>query len=144
MQYEDKIYGLIAQAEDIQKHAVKLQNGAEKAFVDLPLAVEQAGKKIRSTGLLGALFVLAVALVVIGAVYFAGSLLYKSRLEELAELKMQIAQARGTLDEMQSKTWRLELVKYSDGSRGIILPKGVQANNPVRLDDGRIAVVIRP
>lgn len=144
MNMEEKIYSLMVQAEDLQEHAVKLQNGAEKTFAELPLAVEQAGKKIRSTGLLGGVFVLAVALVAIGVVYFAGSLLYKSRLEELADLKMQLAQARGTLGELQSKTWSLELIRYSDGSRGIILPKGVQANNPVRLDDGRIAVVIKP
>ena len=60
MNTEEKIYSLMAQAEDMQAHAEKLQNGAEKTFAGLPLAVEQAGKKIRSTGLLGALFLLAV------------------------------------------------------------------------------------
>ena len=52
---EEKIYALMAQAEDMQAHAEKLQKGADKTFAGLPLAVEQAGQKIRSTGLLGAL-----------------------------------------------------------------------------------------
>ena len=64
MNTEEKIYSLMAQAEDMQAHAEKLQNGAQEAFKALPLAVESAGEKIRSTGLLGALFVLAVGGVV--------------------------------------------------------------------------------
>ena len=67
----EKIYSLMAQAEDMQAHAEKLQNGAEKTFAGLPLAVEQAGQKIRSTTLLGALFVLAVG-VVVSSVAVAG------------------------------------------------------------------------
>lgn len=143
MNTEEKIYSLMVQAEDLQEHAVKLQNGAEKTFAELPLAVEQAGKKIRATGLLGGLFLLLVALVVIGAVYFAGSLLYKSRLEELAELKAQVTAERATLAELQAKTWGLELVKYQDGTRGIILPKGTKFDRSGPVQDGRTGLVIR-
>ena len=52
---EEKLYVLMAQAEDLQKHAVELQNKAQETFSALPSAVEQAGQKIRSTGLLAAL-----------------------------------------------------------------------------------------
>jgi hypothetical protein len=36
METEDKIYGLIAQAEDIQAHAVALQRAAQEAVKTLP------------------------------------------------------------------------------------------------------------
>lgn len=144
MNTEEKIYSLMVQAEDMQAHAQTLQNGAEKTFAELPHAVGQAVKKIRSTGLLWGVLQLAVALVIIGVVYFAGGLMAKSRVDELGELKRQLAQARGTLGELQSKTWSLELVKYPDGTRGIILPKGVRVDRNGPIDDGRIAVVIKP
>jgi len=174
MQNEDKIFGLIAQAEDIQKHAIALQRVAQDAVKTLPEAsrsavrdaarefiiegAEKASKglldasseakatseALRRTGLMQGAFLLLVALVAIGAVYFAGSLLFKSRLEELAELKIQLAQARAALDELQSKTWGLELVNYGDGTRGILLPKGVKVDRTGNVPDGRAAVVIKP
>lgn len=36
---EEKLYVLMAQAEDLQKHAVELQNKAQETFSALPLAV---------------------------------------------------------------------------------------------------------
>lgn len=38
MNTEEKIYSLMAQAEDLQNHAAKLQNEAQEAFSALPLA----------------------------------------------------------------------------------------------------------
>jgi hypothetical protein len=76
---------------------------------------------------------------------FTGSnALLKGRGADLDELKVKVAQERGTLDELWSKTWGLELVKYDDGSRGIILPKGVRIDRTGDVKDGRAAVVIRP
>ncbi len=174
MQDENKIFGLIAQAEDIQKHAVALQRAAQDAIKTLPdasrAAVRDAAKEfitegaekasrglldasneakatsaaLRRTGLMQGVFLLAVAMVVIGAAYVAGNLLVKSRVDELAELKTQIEAERDTLAELRSKTWGLELVKYDDGSRGIILPKGVKVDRTGAVQDGRIGVVIRP
>ena len=174
MQDEDKIFGLIAQAEDIQKHAVALQRAAQDAIKTLPdasrAAVRDAAKEfitegaekasrglldasneakatsaaLRRTGLMQGVFLLAVAMVVIGAAYVAGNLLVKSRVDELAELKTQIEAERDTLAELRSKAWGLELVKYDDGSRGIILPKGVKVDRTGAVQDGRIGVVIRP
>ena len=45
---EEKLYVLMAQAEDLQKHAVELQKEAQETFSALPRAVEQAVLKIRS------------------------------------------------------------------------------------------------
>lgn len=42
MKDEDKIFGLIAQAEDIQAHAVKLQQAAQEAVKTLPDATREA------------------------------------------------------------------------------------------------------
>lgn len=144
MNAEEKIYSLMVQAEDIQAHAQKLQNGAEKTFEALPLAVEQAGKKIRSTGLLGALFVLAVA-VVVSAIAVAGVWWGTSSLRsEAADLKAAIRAEQATLAELQGKTWGLELVDYGKEGRGIILPKGVKVDRTGAVQDGRIGIVIKP
>lgn len=99
---------------------------------------------MRRTGFLQGAFLLAVALVIIGTTYAVGSFLVKSRVDELAELKVQVTAERATLDELRSKTWGLELVNYGDGTRGIILPKGVKVDRTGSMPDGRAAVVVRP
>ncbi len=151
MNTEEKIYSLMAQAEDMQAHAEKLQNGAEKTFAGLPLAVEQAGQKIRSTTLLGALFVLAVG-VVVSSVAVAGVWWGTSSLrDEAAELrstigtlKQYVAVEQRTLQELEGKTWRLELVQYREGGRGIILPKGLKFERAATLENGKTALIIKP
>ena len=151
MNTEEKIYSLMAQAEDMQAHAEKLQNGAEKTFAGLPLAVEQAGQKIRSTTLLGALFVLAVG-VVVAAVAIAGIWWGTSRLRDeavelrstISTLKQYEAEERRTLQELTGKTWRLELVEYREGGRGIILPKGLKFERAAILENGKTALIIKP
>lgn len=54
MQDEDKIFGLIAQAEDIQKHAVALQRSAQDAIKTLPdasrAAVRDAAREFITEG----------------------------------------------------------------------------------------------
>lgn len=173
MQTEDKIYGLIAQAEDIQKHSIALQRAAQDAIKTFPdasrTAIRDAAREfiaegaekasrglldasnearatsaaLRRTGLIQGLFLLAVALV-IGAVGFAVmGFIGKSRLAELHELKAAIRQEQAILGELQSKTWRLELVNYQDGTRGIILPRGTNVDRTGAVPDGRIGVVIR-
>lgn len=151
MNTEEKIYSLMAQAEDMQAHAEKLQNGAEKTFAGLPLAVEQAGQKIRSTTLLGALFVLAVG-VVVAAVAIAGIWWGTSRLRDeavelrstIATLKQYAAEEQRTLQELSGKTWRLELVQYREGGKGIILPKGLTFERAATLENGKTALIIKP
>lgn len=174
MQDEDKIFGLIVQAEDIQKHAIALQRAAQDAVKTLPdasrSAVRDAAKEfiiegaekasrgvleasneakatsaaLRRTGLMQGVFLVVVALVVIGVAYAVSGFLVKSRVDELAELKAQVVTERGTLAELKAKTWGLELVRYKDGTRGIILPKGIKVDRTGAVQDGRSAVVIRP
>ena len=171
---DEKIYGLIAQAEDIQRHAQALQHSAEDAVRRLPEATRgairgaadeilaestkkateslirasegasMAGAILRRTAVLQGVFLLAVALVVAGAGYFALGYVYRERLADLAEVKAQVNAERATFAELQRKTWRLELVKYDDGTRGIILPKGTKIDRTGTVPDGRSAIVIRP
>jgi hypothetical protein len=174
METEDKIFGLIAQAEDIQQHAVALQLASQDAVKTLPEAVKgairdtarefivqgaetasrglldasreakAAASALRYTGLIHGGFLLFAVVVVVFAVYFASQMLFDSRVTELAELKAQIEQEQATLAELQSKTWKLELVDYGKEGRGIILPKGVKVDRSGAVQDGRISIVIKP
>ena len=141
---EEKLFELMAQAEDLQNHAAKLQNEAQEAFSALPLAVEQDGQKIRSTGLQMALILLAIAVVVCGAsVAFIGWSTDSLR-EERAALKASIQAEEAMLAELKSKTWGITLWKWENGERGIILPKGVTFVRQIKVKDGRDAAVIEP
>ncbi len=176
MQDDEKLYGLIAQAEDIQKHAVTLQQVAQEAVKRLPEgyrdAVKDAAREIltgaaqnattallgacneakassaalKRTGLLQAVFLLAIALIIAGASFGGLNWFVKSRLSELAELKAAIQVETATLADLQSKTWGLELVDYGKEGRGIVLPKGVKVDRTGELADksGRIGIVIKP
>jgi hypothetical protein len=183
MQDDDKIFSLIAQAEDIQSHAVKLQRVALDAIEKLPdasrTAVRDATKEfivegaekasrglldasneakatsaaLRRTGLLLGVFLLMVALIIIGIAYILSDDLVKSRVAKLAELQAQIDKEQTALAELREKTWAwgLELVDYGDrlkafgdGSRGIILPSGVEIDRTfVNQADSRSVVIIK-
>lgn len=118
MNTEEKIYSLMAQAEDMQAHAEKLQNGAEKTFAGLPLAVEQAGQKIRSTGLLGALFVLTVG-VVVSAIAVAGIWWGTSRLrDEAAELRAEVTALEARANEFSKKAGKAVLSICGEKGKG--------------------------
>ena len=120
--------------------------GAEKASRGLLEAssARATSAVLRRTGLIQGVFLVAVALV-IGAVGFAVmGFIGKSRLAELHELKAAIRAEEAILSELQSKTWGLELVKYGDGTYGIVRPKGVKVDRTGAMQDGRDAVVIRP
>lgn len=170
---EDKIYGLIAQAEDIQAHAVKLQASAENALQRLPEAArrtfEEVGREtvtktaqkasevlleastiaieasatLRSTGLLQGAFLIAVAILISGASMLILKFSLANRLEELSELRQEIISEKSMLEELQGKTWRLELIKYPDGGRGIRLPKGVKFSHAGQeKETGRIVLLL--
>jgi hypothetical protein len=170
---DNKIFGLMAQAEDIQAHAVKLQAATEDALTRLPEAARRtfetvaretfaetaqkaseglmeasrgardASVTLRSTGVLVAVFLLGVAIVIGGAGWGVGSYLVSSRKEELADLRQQIAAEKSTLEALQEKSWRLELVNYDDGTRGILLPRGVHVERTGLVKGGREAIVIK-
>ena len=99
---------------------------------------------LKSTGLFQGVFLLAIAIVIAGAGFAAMSFIAKSKTTELDELRAAIRAEQSTFDELQGKTWGLELVKYQDGTRGIILPKGVKVDRTGAIKDGREAVVIKP
>ena len=141
---EEKIFELMAHAEDLQKHAAQLQDKAQETFSGLTLAVEQAQKKIRSTGLQMALIMLGISVLVCGLTLKIFLWSTESLKKEREALKVAIRAEEATLAELQSKTWKLELVNDSDGVRGIILPKGVQFVRSGKLKDGREAVIIAP
>jgi hypothetical protein len=121
--------------------------GAEtvsRGLLDASSEAKAAASSLRRTGLLQGVFLLAVALVIIGTAYVAGGRLVKSRVDDLAELKAVIRAEQATLAELQGKTWGLELVKYQDGTRAIILPKGVKVDRTGAVPDGRTGIVIKP
>lgn len=174
MQDDDRLYGLIAQAEDIQKHAVTLHRAAQEAIKGLPEGyreairgstremLTEASQKasrglldasneakatcslLRRTGLMQGVFLVAVAIVIAGGTVGGMHLVGKSWMGELAELKTAIRQEQATLNELHSETWGLTLVNYNDGTRGIILPKGIKVDRTGTVSDGRNAVVIKP
>lgn len=99
---------------------------------------------LRRTGLMQGVFLMAVALVVGGVGFAVVDFVGKTKLAELTALKVAIQEERSTLSELQTKTWGLLLVHYDDGTRGIILPKGVKVDRSGSLKDGREAVIIKP
>ena len=141
---EEKIFELMAHAEDLQKHAAQLQEKAQETFSALPLAVEQAQKKIRSTGLQMALIMFGLSVLACGLTLMLFLWSTDSLKEKREALKVEIQAVEARLAELQSKTWKLELVNDSDCVRGIILPKGVQFVRSGKLKDGREAVIIAP
>lgn len=148
---EDRIYGLIAQAENIQAHAIELQKEASEAFSELPRSVERAASKIRSTALLGALYVVAsgvvVSVVAVAGLWWGTSSLRDEAAElrsTIATLKQYAAEEQRTLQELSGKTWRLELVQYREGGKGIILPKGLTFERAATLENGKTALIIKP
>lgn len=162
---EEKIFELMAAAEDLQTHAAKLQVSAEEVFSAIPKAVEQAEKKVRlaveqvgqevesrlrSVWLHGAVYLLAVGAVVCGVSVAFISWQTSSLREEAAELrstltalKTAVADEQNTLQDLSGKTWRLELVKWEDSTRGIILPKGLSFVRTGKMRDGREAIVLQ-
>lgn len=174
MKDEDKIYGFVAQAEEIQGHAVKLQRTAEAVLQSLPGVVRDAIEEVvreeitestrkaaerlleaskdaksasgalRRTGLLQGIFLLSVAVILVCVGSLALKYMTKMHMDELTDIRQQIATEQDTLTEIQAKTWSLELFTYKDGTRGIILPKGIKFERSGTIPDGRTAVVIKP
>lgn len=175
MQDENNIFGLIAHAEDIQKHAVALQRSVQDAINKIPetskSAVRDAAKEfiteeakkasvglldasneakatsvaLRRTGLMQGVFLVAVVVVICCTGFGVMNFIINSKFQELAELKTAIRKEQITLNDLYSKTWGLELVKYQDGTRGILLPKGIKVDRTGKIKEtGQEAIVIKP
>lgn len=118
--------------------------GAATGLKEASDEAKSTGEYLRRTGVILGVFLLAVAVVIAGGLFGVMHLVGKSRMNELAELKAAIQTEQATLDELQTKTWGLELVQYKDGTRGIILPKGIKISHTGTVANGREAVVIKP
>ena len=146
---EEKLFELMAQAEDLQNHAAKLQKEAQEVFSALPLAVEQSGREIRGQATRW-LVIVAAVIVALGVVVGVGVSAYiqhdvGSLRAEADALRAEISSMEKNAAELAGKTWRLELVTWKDErERGIILPKGVKFVRSGPLKDGREAIVIKP
>lgn len=100
-------------------------------------------KAISHEALKSGVVLLAIALVIVGLGYFVAlPLLIQGYADDLADIKAQVEAEKATLARLQSETWQLELVEYQDGSRGILLPKGVKVDRTGPLKDGRVGIVI--
>ena len=180
-QNEEKLFMLMAHAEDLQKLAQAslqkvgqavshLENASVKAIsgavtTEIGRTLENTKKELleankglvgasaeaqatctlmKRTGLFQAAFLLAVALIIAGASFGGLSWLVKSRLSELAEVKAAIQAETATLADLQSKTWGLELTEYTNGGKGIILPKGLEFERAATLKNGKTALIIKP
>ena len=102
-----------------------------------------SGSELRRTGLMQGLFLVGVAIVAFGLGYLILEHFYTPyKKAELRELNAQITEVQGTLATLESKTWNLELVNYSNGTRGIVLPKGMRIERTTKVKDGREIVLI--
>ncbi|MGL4334435.1 MAG: hypothetical protein ACRCSC_05160 [Lactococcus garvieae] len=117
--------------------------GATMGLVETSEKAKSTAEFLMRTSFFVAVLILATAMAVGGAFFGVGNLLIKSRVNELEELKYAIQVEEASLRELQSETWKLELVRYEDGRRAIILPSGININHTGSVD-GRIAIVLRP
>ncbi|WP_218064793.1 hypothetical protein [Desulfolutivibrio sulfoxidireducens] len=133
--------GLADQSGDCRARGQR--RGASAGHASLRSGLPCAPRANPSPGLTVGFFLLAAGVVLIGALYFVAKMLFDSRVTELAELKAAIRAKEATLAELRSKTWGLELVNYGDGTRGILLPRGVKLDRTGSVKDGREAIVIK-
>lgn len=138
----------------VQGATVSVADSLEAATKSLQSAADEgraSAKAIRHTGLLLSATLLAIAVVIIGLTYFViAPALVRSYADDLADVKAELAEERATLAAMRSETWGLELNTYRDGTRAIVLPKGVKYIRNGEMEDakgkknGRIGILIKP
>lgn len=147
---EEKLYTLMALAEELQAHAQTLQSRAKAELEGLPKIVREAGYEIRAHATrwigIGIAIVLAAGVAVGAGVsayirHDVGDLR-----DEARTLRAKIAEMKQTAAELTGKTWGITPWKWDDGERGIILPKGVKVDRTAPLTDksGRIAIILKP
>lgn len=147
---DDKIYALMAQAEDLQTHAQALQKKAEVSFNKLSSAVAQASKEIQNRSIIHGLLVLTFGFLVTFGIYLgiywttANMRIERSELTiTINDLENTIVELSKTAQKLRTKTWGLELVEYSDSdSLGIVLPKGKKFERNATLKNGKVVLII--
>lgn len=101
---KNTIFALMAQAEEMQKHAIELQQMAQNAIGTLPDAVKKAGKDIYKTSILyGVIF----SLISISTAFF----IVHKKVTDLHQ------------SEQLLEDWGIELIEDKRG-RFIIFPEG--------------------
>ncbi|MCM1225222.1 MAG: hypothetical protein NC548_63300 [Lachnospiraceae bacterium] len=146
---EDQIYELMAQAEILQEHALKLQNEAVNAISGIPEAVEDASEKIRATALWAAIIFLVFGLlatcgIVLGLYWSTDGLREEKRglQHQIADLKKAVRAEKESLEEIKSQKWGINFYEQ-DGHRYIKLRKGdVPVLKIVNWEDGAKGIEI--
>lgn len=146
---EERLYTLMAHAEDLQKHAQTLQTRTKTAIEGLPGIVREAGDEIRAQSTRWIGFGVAILLAV-GIIMGAGVSAYirhdvGSLRGEADALRAEIAEMQHTEAELVGKMWGLKLKTWGN-ERGIILPQGVKVvrTGPLSDHSGRIGIIIAP
>lgn len=141
---EEKLYTLMALAEDLQAHAQTLQSRAKAELEGLPKIVRDAGYEVRAHATrwigIGIAIVLAAG-VAVGAgvsVYIRHDV--GDLRDEARTLRAKIAEMKQTAADLAGKTWGLTLVEADD--RGIVLPKGVEVVRSGKNQDDQVFIVI--
>lgn len=143
---DNKIYELMAQAEVLQEHALKLQNKASEAILEIPEAIDQVKKKLLSVALQSAfIWVITGAIVILG-VYVAIMWSTTGLMDEQNRLEAQIERLRKEAQEEEKrraelKSWGIELVR-DKGDRWIKFGKDDQPGKSVEWDDGRNGIEV--
>lgn len=153
---DDKIYELMAQAEILQEHALKLQNKASEATSGIFKTLDQVKRKLFHTALLSACIWVILGVLVILAVWLFMELTTDRLRDERIVLKWEISDLQGQVEklrkEVQSEekrlaevqTWGVELVR-NKGKRWIKFGKGDQAGEEVEWkSEGRSGIEIIP
>ena len=147
MNTEDKILGLIAQAEDIQRHAVALQRDTQDALKTLPEATRgvirdaardfivqgaetasrglleassmanEAAKRLSAVWLKQGIFLVALALVLMAGFYFGSKFLLSRTMDNLVAAREEVAELQKTVDKLVSKGGKVQLSTCGDRHR---------------------------
>lgn len=137
----------MAQAEDIQEHAVKLQKSASEAISALRGATNTVGEEMRYRGLFwaacGAVILLCVGILVLYGVREAAEWTVTELRREAEEYRAEVAELKKIAAKLEDKTWRLELINYDTGQRGILLPKGVRVDYTAK-EKNRTVIMLKP
>lgn len=104
MDMDEKIYSLMAQAEYIQGHAVKLQRGADEALERLPEAVRDAMSRISRDSMITHIQRLTLAALVIGTVICFGLVSFvKYQTSKLEDLTSRAETMQKTVDRLSDQ-----------------------------------------
>jgi len=100
-----------------------------------------AAATLRRASYYALIAVVVACLVFMGATWAVTRWKTEGRRAEAAELEKRIAAMSTTAEILESKTGGgVELVRFDNGTRGVILPAGSQIIRTVKMPDGREAI----